>query len=62
MMYELILIELIRAGRMAEVAGEAFLLYLIDIAIIEAKRRSIADRRETVAAQPPQHAEPSFAH
>jgi hypothetical protein len=60
-MYELILIELIRARRMAEVVGEAFLLYLIDIAIVEAKRRSIADRRKTVAAQPPEHAEPSFA-
>ena len=39
-MFELIQVELTRVRRMVELADEAFLLYLIDIVIIEAKARS----------------------
>ena len=43
-MFELIEIELTRVRRMAEPAGDGFLLYLIDIAILQAnaKARSAA--------------------
>lgn len=53
-MFELIEIELTRVRRMAEQTDDGFLLYLIDIAIIEAnaKARSHADRLETVERPP----------
>jgi hypothetical protein len=49
-MFELIEIELTRVRRMAEGADDAFLLYLIDIAIIEAnaKARSTKNSLETI--------------
>jgi hypothetical protein len=50
-MFDLIEIELTRVRRMAEQTGDTFLLYLIDIAIIEAnaKARSNQDALETVS-------------
>ena len=39
-MLDLIEIELMRVRRMAEQADDKFLLYLIDIAIMEANRRA----------------------
>ena len=50
-MFDLIEIELTRVRRMAEQTDDAFLLYLIDIAIIEAnaKARSNRDALETVS-------------
>ncbi len=39
-MFELIQIELTRVRRMVELADDAFLLYLVDIAIVEAKARA----------------------
>lgn len=49
-MFELIEIELTRVRRMAEQADDGFLLYLIDIAIIEAnaKARSMQNSLETI--------------
>jgi hypothetical protein len=48
--FELIEIELTRVRRMAEQADDGFLLYLIDIAIIEAnaKARSAQSSIETI--------------
>ena len=54
-MLDLIEIELTRVRRMAEQTDDGFLLYLIDMAIIEAKAnaRASADAGEThVHAQP----------
>jgi len=50
-MFDLIEIELTRVRRMAEQTDDAFLIYLIDIAIIEAnaKARSNRDALETVS-------------
>ena len=50
-MFDLIEIELTRVRRMAEQTDDAFLIYLIDIAIIEAnaKARSNRDTLETVS-------------
>jgi hypothetical protein len=50
-MFDLIEIELTRVRRMAEQTDDTFLLYLIDIAIIEAnaKARSNQDALETVS-------------
>ena len=49
-MFELIEIELTRVRRMAEQADDGFLLYLIDIAIIEAnaKARSMQSSIESI--------------
>ena len=49
-MFELIEIELTRVRKMAEQADDGFLLYLIDIAIIEAnaKARSMQSSIETI--------------
>ncbi len=49
-MFELIEIELTRVRKMAELADDGFLLYLIDIAIIEAnaKARSMQSSIETI--------------
>jgi len=50
-MLDLIEIELTRVRRMAEHADDGFLLYLLDMAILEANRRarSIAENRATAA-------------
>jgi hypothetical protein len=50
-MFDLIEIELTRVRRMAEQTDDTFLLYLIDIAIIEAnaKARSNQEALETVS-------------
>jgi hypothetical protein len=49
-MFELLEIELTRVRKMAEHAGDAFLLYLIDMAILQAnaEARSNAGGREAV--------------
>jgi hypothetical protein len=54
-MFELLEIELTRVRKMAEQAGDAFLLYLIDIAIIEAhaQARTTAESPETALAPSP---------
>ena len=54
-MFELIEIELTRVRRMAEPTGDGFLLYLIDIAILQAnaKARSAAGAPEAPSAGPP---------
>jgi hypothetical protein len=51
-MLDLIEIELTRIRRMAEHAGDGFLLYLLDMAILEANRRSRV-RAEGDPARPP---------
>jgi hypothetical protein len=50
-MFDLVEIELTRVRKMAEHTRDDFLVYLIDIAIIEAnaKARSERDRSETVS-------------
>ncbi len=57
-MFELIEIELTRVRRMAEHADDRFLLYLIDIAIIEAnaKARSTKNTFETIVPVSLEHA------
>jgi hypothetical protein len=45
-MFQLLEIELTRVRRMAEQAGDAFLLYLIDLAILEANAKG---RRQNAA-------------
>ena len=47
-MFELVEIELTRVRRMAEQAGDGFLLYLLDMAIIEANAKARASN-ENVA-------------
>ncbi len=49
-MFEVIETELARIRRMAELTDEAFLLYLIDIAIVEAKARSSHESLATLEA------------
>jgi len=53
-MFDLIEIELTRVRRMAEQTDDGFLLYLIDIAIIEAnaKARSSKSSQETMISGP----------
>ncbi len=53
-MFDLIEIELTRVRRMAERAGDAFLLYLIDLAVIDAnaKARAGNDNFATPLAKP----------
>ncbi len=51
-MLELIEIELTRVRKMAEHAGDDFLLYLIDIAIIEANAKSRSSRESPEMAHP----------
>jgi len=53
-MFELLEIELTRVRMMAEHAGDAFLLYLIDMAILQAnaEARSNAGGREAVGFRP----------
>ncbi len=46
-MLELIEIELTRVRKMAEQAGDDFLLYLIDLAIIEANAKARSRRERT---------------
>ena len=50
-MFELIQIELTRVRRMVELADDPFLLYLVDIVIVEARAR--ADRLSLQALDPP---------
>ncbi len=53
-MFDLIEIELTRVRRMAEQTDDAFLLYLIDIAIIEANAKARSDKvgLETMIPRP----------
>ncbi len=50
-MLDLIEIELTRVRRMAEQAGDEFLLYLIDMAVIEAHARARSRRQSSEAIQ-----------
>ncbi len=59
-MFEMIRIELTRVRRMVELADDAFLLYLVDIAIVEAKAR--ADSLSLQALDPPTPQPDSRAH
>jgi hypothetical protein len=51
-MLDLIEIELTRVRRMAEQAGDDFLLYLIDMAVIEAHARARSRRESSEATDP----------
>jgi hypothetical protein len=59
-MFDLIEIELTRIRRMAEQVDDGFLLYLIDLALMETnkKARSGNDKVETPIVQPPRHDPP----
>lgn len=48
-MFGLVEIELTRVRRMAEQAGDGFLLYLIDMAIIEANAKARASNENDAA-------------
>ena len=54
-MYGLIEVELTRVRRMADEAGDGFLAYLIDMAIIEANAKARA-QSETLATTGPSEA------
>ncbi len=51
-MLDLIEIELTRVRKMAEHAGDDFLLYLIDIAIIEANAKARSRREDAEMSNP----------
>jgi hypothetical protein len=56
-MFDLIETELRRVRRMGEEADDAFLAYLIDMAIMQANKRACSsnDNPETLVTESPQH-------
>lgn len=60
-MFEKIQIELTKVRRMVELVDDPFLLYLIDIAILEVKARADKLSLQTLDPWPSQPVGPAFA-